>query len=249
MTKPCKKKSFLKKLNAILNNKAYEKYIKWNKKNNTLIIENIKQFSEKVLINWYKHKDFSSFVRQLNSYNFKRIKDESKNRVIYESSLFYKNMPEKDLENIEAKNNSNKKNKLNIDILSNIDSVNNNEIKDKLNECLNDLKKIIEKQESLSKDFEKLKNTNIQLKIEKKLKLEDIKTTAKQDDNISNYKLNVMPNESFISNNGIPFDNDNNNMANKSFIYFNDNQLYYNNNFKETNKSLTTSRMIMDKFK
>lgn len=258
MTKPCKKKSFLKKLNAILNKKQYEKYIKWNRKNKTLIIENIKQFSENVLKKWFNHKDFSSFVRQLNSYNFKKIKDSSKNCIIYESNLFYKNMPEKDLVNIEAKHNSNKKNKLNIDILPNNDLVNNNEleegkinnkeIKDKLNECLNDLKKMIEKQESLSKDFEKLKKINIQQKMEKKFMIEDIKTTSKQDDDINNYKLNLMQNESTISNNEIHFDNDNINNVHNSFICING-QYYSNNNLKETNNQLTTSRRIEEKIK
>ncbi len=59
MTKPIKKKSFLKKLNAMLNEPTFEKYIKWDKEGKTIIIPNEKKFSEIVLPKRFSHNNLS----------------------------------------------------------------------------------------------------------------------------------------------------------------------------------------------
>ena len=38
----------------------------WSEKGDTVIIRDVKQFSEKIIPTVYKHNNFSSFVRQLN---------------------------------------------------------------------------------------------------------------------------------------------------------------------------------------
>lgn len=49
----------------------------WSEKGDTVIIKNVKAFSEKIIPTAYKHNNFSSFVRQLNFYGFRKVKSES----------------------------------------------------------------------------------------------------------------------------------------------------------------------------
>jgi hypothetical protein len=48
----------------------------WTANGETFVIKDAKVFSEKVIPTVYKHNNFSSFVRQLNFYGFKKIKTE-----------------------------------------------------------------------------------------------------------------------------------------------------------------------------
>jgi hypothetical protein len=48
----------------------------WTVNGETFVIKDAKTFSEKVIPTVYKHNNFSSFVRQLNFYGFKKIKSE-----------------------------------------------------------------------------------------------------------------------------------------------------------------------------
>ena len=180
------KKVFLKKLNAMLNDPDNEKYIKWDEGSNAIIIPNKEKFSEKVLPKHFNHKNFSSFVRQLNSYGFNKRKD-NKKCLIYENKNFYKNMTDEDLENIGTKKHQDKKIKLNsiIDESKNSEITRNfiftnsvevkekdNETKYKLNKCLDDLKLLLDNQEKLFKDIEFLKR---QQKNSKPKKIEEPK--------------------------------------------------------------------------
>lgn len=172
MTKPMNKKVFLKKLNAMLNDPGNEKYIKWDEGSNAIIIPNKEKFTEKVLPKRFNHKNFSSFVRQLNSYGFNKRKD-IKNCLTYENKNFYKNMTDEDLENFEVKKNQEKKIKLisinnesknseitrNLIITNSVDiKENDNETRIKLNKCLDDLKLLLDNQEKIFKDIELLKS-------------------------------------------------------------------------------------------
>lgn len=49
----------------------------WSEKGDTVVIKDVKAFSEKVIPTAYKHNNFSSFVRQLNFYGFRKVKSES----------------------------------------------------------------------------------------------------------------------------------------------------------------------------
>ena len=146
------KKVFLKKLNAMLNDPDNEKYIKWDEGSNAIMIPNKEKFSEKVLPKHFNHKNFSSFVRQLNSYGFNKRKD-NKKCLIYENKNFYKNMTDEDLENIETKKHQDKKIKINSIIGESKNSEitrnfifnnsveikeNDNETRIKLNKCLDE---------------------------------------------------------------------------------------------------------------
>ena len=174
MTKSIKKKTFLKKLIAMLNNKAYEKYISWNKEGKIIIIKDEKKFSEIVLPNCFSHNNFSSFVRQLNLYKFKgkRHKD---GYLRYENKDFFKNMSNEDIENLEENDSKNKKFKLirknsktqNINKIDNIIDTSNgsmlnyNEFRVKLDKCLNEIEEILNYQKQLTKEIENIKNEKI----------------------------------------------------------------------------------------
>ena len=170
MKKTNKKKTFLKKLIAMLDNKDYEKYISWNKEGKIIIIKDEKKFSEIVLPNCFSHNNFSSFVRQLNLYNFKgkRHKD---GKLRYENKDFYRNMSNEEIENMEEKESKTKKSKLvrknsktqNIDISENIINISNekilnlNEFRGKLDKCLDEIEEILNYQKQLYKEIEALK--------------------------------------------------------------------------------------------
>ncbi|KAM3127033.1 hypothetical protein pb186bvf_020877, partial [Paramecium bursaria] len=68
--------SFLTKLFDIMENGDLEQVISWNHEGTAFIVHNQNVFSEKILPKYFKHKNFPSFLRQLNMYNFKKSKDE-----------------------------------------------------------------------------------------------------------------------------------------------------------------------------
>ena len=220
MVKSNKKKSFLKKLNAMLNDKNLEKYIKWDKEGKTIIIPDEKKFSEIVLPKCFSHNNFSSFVRQLNLYNFKG-KRQKGGYLQYENKNFFKKMTDKDIENFEAKVSKNKRIKLNkknygktnlnnIDNNSEIFEVdkNYNEFRGKLDKCLDEIEEILNYQKQLYNEIENLKN--------EKRKKDDVNNYFKnlnRDINDSNiyFDNNDKVNNSLIINNN--YDEENNNMG------------------------------------
>ncbi len=83
--KPTKKSeiSFLEKLYAILSNDSYSEFIHWSPDGLSVIISDPNGLTKKVLPIFFKHHNFSSFVRQLNMYNFKKIKTSKKGEQKY----------------------------------------------------------------------------------------------------------------------------------------------------------------------
>lgn len=53
----------------------------WSDKGDSIVIKDIKQFATTIIPTAYKHNNFSSFVRQLNFYGFRKIKSESIDRA------------------------------------------------------------------------------------------------------------------------------------------------------------------------
>jgi hypothetical protein len=66
---------FLKKIFSILEENKYSQYVSWSDDGSALIIKNPTEFAEKVLPLYFKHGNFSSFIRQLNMYKFKKSKN------------------------------------------------------------------------------------------------------------------------------------------------------------------------------
>lgn len=64
---------FTKQLKKLIEDPLNKNSIIWNEKNSTLIIQKPEEFCIKILPFYYKHCNFSSFVRQLNLYGFHKI--------------------------------------------------------------------------------------------------------------------------------------------------------------------------------
>ncbi|KAI0664745.1 hypothetical protein C8Q70DRAFT_1048960 [Cubamyces menziesii] len=64
---------FLLKLYEIINDPANEQLIKWSEAGDSFYIYHQERFAREVLGKWFKHQNFSSFVRQLNLYGFRKI--------------------------------------------------------------------------------------------------------------------------------------------------------------------------------
>ncbi|KAG5179928.1 HSF-type DNA-binding-domain-containing protein, partial [Tribonema minus] len=66
--------AFLSKTFDIFSNPQFqaEGICGWSAKGDAVIIHNLRDFSDRVLPQYFKHGNFQSFVRQLNMYNFKK---------------------------------------------------------------------------------------------------------------------------------------------------------------------------------
>ena len=71
-----KQDKFLLKLYEILSKDEYSKIIHWSQNGTYIIITNIHTLSKKILPIYFNHQNYSSFVRQLNIYNFHKIRTE-----------------------------------------------------------------------------------------------------------------------------------------------------------------------------
>jgi FtsZ-binding cell division protein ZapB len=67
---------FVNTLFKILDEPLYENVISFNKTGETIIIKHSEQFSKFILPEYYKHSNLSSFVRQMNKYDFHKVKTE-----------------------------------------------------------------------------------------------------------------------------------------------------------------------------
>ncbi|ABW97972.1 hsf (nucleomorph) [Hemiselmis andersenii] len=64
---------FLSKLFALVNDSYWNELIRWENNGQTFIITDPIEFSKKILPSYFKHKNFSSFLRQLNKYGFSKL--------------------------------------------------------------------------------------------------------------------------------------------------------------------------------
>ena len=62
--------NFLLKLYQILETPEYKDIIQWSDNGKSFIVKNLHDFTENILPKYYKHNNYSSFVRQLNMYDF-----------------------------------------------------------------------------------------------------------------------------------------------------------------------------------
>ena len=109
-SKISKNDKFIYKLYDILRTPKYEKIIHWGQDGKTIVVSSINKLSKKILPSFYNHHNYSSFVRQLNMYNFHKIRNKAvKNcdEQIFIHENFNKDLKFDEIKNIERKNSAN----------------------------------------------------------------------------------------------------------------------------------------------
>ncbi|CAG8670474.1 13545_t:CDS:2, partial [Ambispora leptoticha] len=65
---------FVKKLYRMLEDKSYSNIVSWGISGDTFVVHDTTEFAKSILPRHFKHNNFASFVRQLNKYDFHKIK-------------------------------------------------------------------------------------------------------------------------------------------------------------------------------
>lgn len=70
-----------------IQNDAYSSIASWNEDGTYFTILDVERFEQDILPIYFRHRNFSSFVRQLNMYDFHKIRNEQ-NKNIFEHREF-----------------------------------------------------------------------------------------------------------------------------------------------------------------
>ena len=196
--------SFLSKLYQILSEKDYSSYIHWSQDGLTVIISDPTGLTKKVLPKFYNHHNFASFVRQLNMYNFHKIRSDPKsNEQKYVHNEFYKGKSIKEIQEIRRKIKTEEKEKNNKAFsdkkIGTINIKNNNLLEDKLFldkiEEMEDGKKFIEYQNLIKNgELSNLSNDKILnfLLVKLKQNEENNKTIENEINNLTKQNNNLL---------------------------------------------------------
>lgn len=85
---------FLKKLWKMVNDTNGEEIIGWNSTGDGFIIYDQVKFVTELLPTYFKHNNLSSFIRQLNFYDFHKVANVDKHEMEFAHSCFLKDLPE-----------------------------------------------------------------------------------------------------------------------------------------------------------
>ncbi|KIY62133.1 winged helix DNA-binding domain-containing protein [Cylindrobasidium torrendii FP15055 ss-10] len=65
---------FVKRLYRLLEDPSVQHIVSWSPHGDTFMVKDINEFTASILPKFFKHSNFASFVRQLNKYDFHKIK-------------------------------------------------------------------------------------------------------------------------------------------------------------------------------
>ena len=99
-----KQDKFLLKLYEILSKEEYSDIIYWSQNGSYIIIANAHLLEQKILPIYFNHQNYSSFVRQLNMYNFHKIRtDPDKPEQYFINETLNKNKTMKEIKDFKRK--------------------------------------------------------------------------------------------------------------------------------------------------
>ena len=105
-----KQDKFLLKLYEILRKEEYSKIIHWSQNGSYIVINNIHSLAKKILPIYFNHQNYSSFVRQLNMYNFHKIRtDPNKQEQYFINESLNKSKTLNEIKNFKRKEQSKQK--------------------------------------------------------------------------------------------------------------------------------------------
>lgn len=84
--------SFLRKTQQILNDSSLERAVHWDSSGHSFSIADPTAFTKEVLPQFFKHKNLSSFIRQLNVYGFQKSRGAASHE--FSHPLFVRDRPE-----------------------------------------------------------------------------------------------------------------------------------------------------------
>ncbi|KAG2366087.1 HSF-type DNA-binding-domain-containing protein [Suillus spraguei] len=65
---------FVKKLYKMLEDHAFSHVVSWGPQGDCFVVKDMNEFTKSILPRMFKHSNFASFVRQLNKYDFHKVK-------------------------------------------------------------------------------------------------------------------------------------------------------------------------------
>ncbi|THH20917.1 hypothetical protein EUX98_g8496 [Antrodiella citrinella] len=71
---------FVKKLYKMLEDAAFAHVVSWGPQGDCFVVKDMNEFTKTILPKMFKHSNFASFVRQLNKYDFHKVKNTDDNQ-------------------------------------------------------------------------------------------------------------------------------------------------------------------------
>ncbi|KDQ33138.1 hypothetical protein PLEOSDRAFT_1087686 [Pleurotus ostreatus PC15] len=79
---------FVKKLYKMLEDQSFQHVVSWGPQGDCFVVKDMNEFTKSILPRMFKHSNFASFVRQLNKYDFHKVKNTDDNQFGEHSWMF-----------------------------------------------------------------------------------------------------------------------------------------------------------------
>ncbi|KAJ7128442.1 HSF-type DNA-binding-domain-containing protein [Mycena epipterygia] len=79
---------FVKKLYKMLEDETFQNFVSWGPQGDCFVVKDMNEFTQTALPRMFKHSNFTSFVRQLNKYDFHKVKNTYDNELSEHSWTF-----------------------------------------------------------------------------------------------------------------------------------------------------------------